>query len=567
VVLVTLYCLLLFAQLIRNQTVRANQRAYEQRVSEARNLRTMLLDMETGTRGYLLTHDSTFLEPYQQSKLDLPDEMRAFSKVSQGDSSAENQCKKINGMIGTWLELAQVMASSQPSGPLDRKMLERDRVEFDDLRHELRMYINVSTDKVGQLEVEISDNRDQIKALALLGAIGLAGSLIVGVLVLSRRIAGIYHRTTIAYEGQTRRATEASNLYQLITDNSGDLISLIDSSGRYTFVSPSYERVLGYTKEDLLGKQVADFVDHKDGKSDTRWKRLSESGTGQELIRHRKADGQWTSIEVNARRFEEAFVAVGRDVSERVRFEEELRRLNGELEHRVEERTEELSIANKELEAFSYSVSHDLRAPLRSIASFSMILQQDVGANLDEESQDNLNRIRAAAAKMTELIDALLTFSRIVRADLIRSEVDLSQMAESVITELRRASNREVEVTLQPAMKDEADPHLIRLVLENLLENAWKFTSKTKNAKIEVGREGSVYFVRDNGVGFESQFGNKLFQPFERLHPEREYPGTGIGLATSKRIIDRHGGTIWAESEPGVQTTFHFTLHPTEGGN
>ncbi len=260
-------------------------------------------------------------------------------------------------------------------------------------------------------------------------------------------------------------------------------------------------------------------------------------------------------------------IAVGRDVTERVTLDEELKHLNSELEARVDERTEELSVANKELEAFSYSVSHDLRAPLRSIASFSMILQQDIGEQLDEESKDNLSRIRAAAAKMTELIDALLTFSRIVRADLKRSEVDLTQMAELIFAELRRSSTREVTMRVQSGLTDEGDPNLVRIILENLIQNAWKFTSKSQDPTIGVGYADGAYFVRDNGVGFEQQFVNKVFLPFERLHTEREFPGTGIGLATTKRIIDRHGGRIWAESIPGYKTTFYFTLHPQEAGN
>ena len=236
-------------------------------------------------------------------------------------------------------------------------------------------------------------------------------------------------------------------------------------------------------------------------------------------------------------------------------------RLAGSMEKRIEERTEELERANRELEAFSYSVSHDLRAPLRSVASFSMILQEDLEGKLDADSADNLARIRTAAAKMTDLIDALLRFSRIARAKLEIGPVDLSAIAEGIIGDLRRNHpNREVDVEIQAGMEDNGDPHLMHAVLENVLENAWKFTSRTHQAKIEFGRDEESYFVRDNGVGFEKEYVDKIFMPFERLHSDREFPGTGIGLATTKRVIERHGGRIWADSEVGKGAVVRFTL-------
>jgi len=568
VLLVAIYCLALFGQMIHNQSVRGAQVEFQRRVSEGRNLRTMLLDMETGIRGYLLSHDSSYLQPYTQASTELPGELKQLSAVSDGDPTADRQSQKIASDVAEWTSTAQVLVGSQaPAGKIDPEVMARAKNQFDELRQSMQSYLDESMAKDRQYEVLIRQNRDRIKMIAGLGGVGLAAGLILGILVLARRIAETYHRTTVAYEGESKRARDASDLYRLITDNSADLISLVDRGGRYTFVSPSFEKVLGLKGKDLIGRRVDELINHEDGESDERWRNLFNTGAGQEMIRHQNSSGGWAWIEVNARRIDGTLVAVGRDVSESVRISDELKRLNSELELRVGERTEELSVANAELEAFSYSVSHDLRAPLRSIASFSLILQQDVGAQLDEESQDNLGRIRAAAAKMTELIDALLTFSRIVRAGLNRTEVDLTHMAETIIAELRRTSTKDVEVRVRAGMKDEADPHLVRIVLENLIENAWKFTSKTPNPKIEIGYDNGAYFVQDNGAGFDQQFANKLFLPFERLHTEREFPGTGIGLATTKRIIDRHGGRVWAESTPGVRTTFYFTLRASDTGN
>ena len=231
---------------------------------------------------------------------------------------------------------------------------------------------------------------------------------------------------------------------------------------------------------------------------------------------------------------------------------------------------EELELKNKELEAFSYSVSHDLRAPLRSIDGFSQALLEDYASQLDERAQDYLGRVRAAAQRMGELIDALLTLSRVGRAELVRTRVNLSEVARLIVTELRnRQPEREVEVEIVDELWVDADRQLISVVLDNLLGNAWKFTARAERAKISLfareTRAHTIYVVQDTGAGFDMTHAEKLFRPFQRLHVEREFAGTGIGLATVHRIIDRHGGRIWAEAEAGVGATFQFTLAPEKG--
>ncbi len=221
---------------------------------------------------------------------------------------------------------------------------------------------------------------------------------------------------------------------------------------------------------------------------------------------------------------------------------------------------EELERRNRELEAFSYSVSHDLRAPLRAIDGFSLMLEQDQAARLDDDGRSSLARIRAAAKRMSELIDDLLSLSRVSRAELLRVRVDLASVARAVAGQLPAG----VEFEATGDMTAHADPRLMRVVFENLLGNAWKFTSKTAAPRVEVGatREGDavVYFVRDNGAGFDETYAAKLFSPFQRLHHEREFPGTGIGLATVQRIVDRHGGRVWARGEVGKGATIFFTI-------
>lgn len=237
-----------------------------------------------------------------------------------------------------------------------------------------------------------------------------------------------------------------------------------------------------------------------------------------------------------------------------------------EMTHRgFREANERLEAAYKELEAFSYSVSHDLRAPLRTISAFTQALAEDLKFQLDDKSRDHLRRVLGAAARMSDLIDALLELSQITRTQLGRHRVDLSQLAQGIIEELRRRDvTRKLSAEIAPELVIDADARLMRIALENLIGNAWKFTANVDRPKVTIGTqqvEGErVFFVRDNGAGFDMAFADRLFTPFQRLHATRDYAGTGIGLATVRRIIERHGGRIWAQAAPGEGATFFFTL-------
>ncbi len=248
----------------------------------------------------------------------------------------------------------------------------------------------------------------------------------------------------------------------------------------------------------------------------------------------------------------------------------EIRTLNVELEARVEQRTAELLVANKNLEAFTYSVAHDLRSPLRTLSGYSEALREDYGDRIDETGRWYTERIQAATERMGALIDDLLNLSQVSRAEMSLGPVDLSTEVAAIAGELQtREPGRRVRFALQDGVWVNADRTLIRTVLQNLVENAWKYTAKRDDATIEFGTTAAedarvCCYVRDNGAGFDPAFGGKLFQPFQRLHAVTEFPGTGIGLASVRRIIERHGGRVWAEGAVGRGATFYFTLDAKE---
>ncbi len=304
---------------------------------------------------------------------------------------------------------------------------------------------------------------------------------------------------------------------------------------------------------------------------------LGEKLWGLLCIHYCQAPRQWTEIEIEfatqiashlgmAIQQGELLADLRAEVVEREHAEERTRNSNQELRQAIVE----LKAVNQELEAFSYAVSHDLRAPLRSIDGFSQALLEDYAHSLDPNGQDFLRRIRTATQKMGQLIDDLLKLSRVTRIDINREVVDLSELARRICTELQQNQpQRAVEILIQPKLLTRGDSHLLHLVLENLLNNAWKFTAKQSQPKIEVGvftgeDLSPIYFVRDNGVGFDRTYVHKLFVPFQRLHGGHEFPGNGIGLATVKRIIGRHGGKVWAEANIQGGATFYFML--VEGG-
>ena len=365
---------------------------------------------------------------------------------------------------------------------------------------------------------------------------------------------------------------ESKEQFRAVVDNSPTKIHIKDLDGRYTLINRQSEILFGVTDEeargktsrDIFPKEVADsFAGHDQAVIDSGQTIENEEEWVQD-------DGVHTFLTVKfpirgATGEIVAVGAIGTDITERKQAEEEIRRLNTSLEGRVVERTAELEVANKELEAFSYSVSHDLRAPLRTIDGFSRILLEEHAESLDDEGKNYLQRVRAGSQKMGQLIDAVLQLSRLARGKLKRKKLDLSKIVDAIVAELKESQpDRDMTFKVACGVTATGDGPLIKVALQNLLGNAVKYTGKKAQARIEFGVTNGdgrdVYFVRDNGAGFDMSYADKLFAPFQRAHGTAEFEGTGIGLATVQRIINRHRGKVWAEAEVDKGATFFFTL-------
>jgi PAS domain S-box-containing protein len=360
---------------------------------------------------------------------------------------------------------------------------------------------------------------------------------------------------------------ESEARFRLLTENAPHVLAAVKRDGTISYTSPSAIRILGYQPEQLLGSSAFDYI-HPDDLQLVSLRfglLLQKPGTEQSVVyRYRHGDGSWRFIETVGKLPDataENMIINAQDVTPRVRAEDAIRELNRKLR----KRSEQLATTNKELESFSYSVSHDLRAPLRGVDGFTQALLEDYGEQLDSVGRKYLERVRAAAKRMGELIDDLLNLSRLSRVEKRWETVNLSSIAEQISEELmRRDPDRKVQFSIEPELEAGGDRRLLTALMENLLENAWKFTGKQERAVIEVGRKetgnGTAYFVKDNGAGFDMSYVERLFVPFQRLHGAEEFEGTGIGLATVQRIVNRHDGKIWAEGEVGKGASFYFTL-------
>lgn len=411
-------------------------------------------------------------------------------------------------------------------------------------------------DELTELREQLNEARDTLEAIRS----GAVDSLVIGP----------------PGEEQVYTLTSADRPYRLIVENMNEGAATLSSEGVIVYGNPRLGVMVGRPTTDLVGLDALELATapHRVGFAGLLGVEPGSSARGE--LELAAAGGEHVPVGVSVSGFEldgrERRCLVFTDLTIRRQAEQELAALAAELEERVQARTFELERSNRNLEAFTYSVSHDLRAPLRALSGFSSVLIEEYADQLGETGRSYAERLRQAALRMAELIDDLLMLSRVSRAELTRQEVDLSEIARQALAELQRHDpDRRGVFSVEDGVVASADPRLIRTVLENLLGNAWKFTARRREARIGFGSETTPggerrFFVRDNGAGFDSRYAEKLFQPFSRLHSAEEFPGTGIGLASVRNIVERHGGATGSEGEVDRGATFWFSLGPEPSG-
>lgn len=562
-----------------------------------------LLNAETGVRGYLLTGEPAFLQPYEAAAEELPATLEHLQRLTAADPDSAALLARTRALVRTRRAQWSDQIAARRAGSMGSMLISMP-AHMDELRALVgQVRTNEERRHAAQLAERVRLGRLQT---ALLWA-GLAGGVVGGsaslllfltgigrrVAYLERaarrvesgdpiptrvargkdeigRVASALHRAGRALRGRERALRDALEPVRDLYNRAPCAYHSLDHRGVFVEVNDTELAWLGRTREEVVGRLRFPDVLTPESRAAfvERFPRFLADGHVEHLdFDLVAADGTIRSVSLSATAIVDAegrYVASRStmfDVTERRRQDEAVQRLNFQLSAALDEQR----LLNRELEAFSYSVSHDLRAPLRALDGFSQVLLEDYGDRLDEEGRHYLTRLRAGAQRLGTLIDDLLDLARLTRARTIRRHVDLAELAGAVIRELGDAEpGRMVTWHVAPRLPAFGDRVQLQQLLQNLLGNAWKFTSRVEGARIELGVEQheteTRYFVRDNGAGFDMSYADKLFGVFQRLHHESEFPGTGVGLAIVQRIVHKHGGRVWAEGQPGAGATFWFTL-------
>jgi PAS domain S-box-containing protein len=544
----------------------------DQVIAQARHIGVLVADRTIALDRYLATGDATQLASLEEQDRGLSVALAALGEFVDDNPTQEARHDRLAVAVANWRQSIE---------PLVAQRHIRAREPEDELQRRanpLTLQLNRQLSDFVAVEERLRDERShrthQLSRAVVSGTL-LTALLLGGVLGLFARrnlraVATQYEAALGHVREQALLLSEEERFRRLIEAVEDYAIFLLDVDGNVSSWNAGAERGTGWGSSEILGQPYALFFTSDDRGADKPRHELevaAQRGVARGEERRVRKDGSQFLAEVTLTAVRDAggqmvgFVSIARDITDRRRTEAAIAALNSELEQRVTE----LAAANGELEAFSYSVSHDLRGPLRAIDGFSKILMEDYRERLDAQGQHYLARVRAGSQRMGQLIDALLSLAGVTRAEMHRCDVDLAQIARELIEEERRRDpTRAVEVVIVDHAPASGDPRLLRAALENLLGNAWKFTGKTERPRIELGVEQvdgvSACYVRDNGAGFDMSYVHKLFAPFQRLHEQSEFEGTGIGLATVQRIIARHGGKLWAQSTPGRGATFWFTV-------
>lgn len=514
-------------------------------------VRLALVEAEASRRGYALAHDAEFLRAHQRSREQLSAAVQSVRLLTAGDAVQQHRLDVLEPLILLRMSFHQRLLS-QPGGG--------NQSEQADL-------IIKGLQTMEQIELQISalEEEEKIAVEKHFQAEHRAFRESPWIIFLGTAVAlALLAGSSFLYWREVNRRLKSERKFHELLEAAPDAIVVANSLGKIIFVNRQTEILFGHSSGELRGKPVEMLIPQRFRRVHPKHRegfhaapRARPMGKGMALFGLRR-DGSEFPIEISLSPLEtdEGAVVVSTilDITERMEFQEDLHR-----------RTEDLEATNRELEAFTYSVSHDLRAPLRHIDGFSRILLDEHGGHLSAQGQRHLQRIREATLQMGNLVDDLLNLSRLGRQPLTLQETDLNILVTSVKTDLAsEPARRHIEWNIAMLPIVECDPGLIKQVFSNLLANAIKFTRPREKARIEIGlatEDGhSAIFVRDNGVGFNMKYADKLFGVFQRLHRQEDFEGTGVGLATVERILRKHGGRIWARAETGRGATFYFTL-------
>jgi PAS domain S-box-containing protein len=550
-----------FDSFIREQEAHAAASRTQQVLVALESLASSLHAAESGARGFAISGQQSHLDQYYGAVNMIRPQLDELQGDLRDDPVAWKQFRSLEGPI-----TAQLAALKEMVGLGNKNVFRAvGQRSLADQGYETMQNISITLQAMEQpARARLAEQSNAAVQYAHIARVSLleGGALACAVLLLS----SISTYWLLIENGKMEEKLNG------FLESSPDAIVIVNKEGKIV-VSNSYtERLLGYTPQELAGQTVAILVAERYRKVclqqyavyfATRGDPMTT--TSLELSAVHK-DGHEIPVDICMKPLETEqgilITSALRDISQRKQTERNVTRLNEQLEQRAAE----LEAANKELEAFSYSVSHDLRSPLHNIDGFSRALLEDYADRLDTEGQEHLKHVRSSCQQMEEIIDALLALSKMMRTEMFRQRVDLSMLACQIADELKaKAPDRVVDFVIANDLTAIADPQLLRVALENLLNNAWKFTSKQPRARIEVGsllqsNGEQVFYVRDDGAGFDMEHAPKLFAPFKRLHKASDFQGTGIGLATVQRVIARHGGKIWASAAVDHGATFCFTL-------